>query len=120
MSPEEEFKLVLDAALSAIEAGLVEEPVQTKAALNNWYARATNENDFGIVVDWSMAPKWAQWFAVDENGKGWFYAEKPTASDFAWGFADMWSGRDVVEGSFIFEHWKKTLIERPKDDTGKA
>lgn len=116
MSPEEEFDLILDAVMTAIEAGLVEDTEQTKAALNNWFARVNNINDLGIIVDWNAAPEWADWFAIDENGKGWFYAEKPTTSDFAWGFANMWSGRDVVEGSFSFEHWRKTLIERPKDD----
>jgi hypothetical protein len=31
-----------------------------------------------IEPDWSTAPRWAQWFAVDGNGKSWWYEIKPS------------------------------------------
>lgn len=115
MNPEEEFKLIIDATLSAIEAGLVEEVEQTKTALNNWYARVTNKNDLGVVVDWNAAPEWADWFAVDEDGQGFFYAEQPNLNEFGWGFAGMWLEENVCEANYVFEHWRKALMERPKN-----
>lgn len=62
-------------------------------------------------VDWSVAPDWAKYFAVDENTEGWFFIQEPTIDvDGCW---------YCVGGSCMaFSHdyqgdWKDSLRKRP-------
>lgn len=62
-------------------------------------------------VDWSVAPDWAKYFAVDENTEGWFFIQEPTIDvDGCW---------CCVGGSCMaFSHdyqgdWKDSLRKRP-------
>lgn len=34
--------------------------------------------------DWSMAPDWAQWWAVDADGDEYWYADKPDLDNVLW------------------------------------
>ena len=56
---------------------------------------------------WDNAPEWANWFARDADGMGFYYSEKPERSLNSW-----------VEGgqsrSMSDDGWQSTLQERPK------
>ena len=39
------------------------------------------------LADWSTAPWWANWYAVDESGKAQWYELKPTTGLYRWWLA---------------------------------
>jgi hypothetical protein len=63
--------------------------------------------------DWSTAPSWAEYLAMDANGAWWWYANKPLL--WCWDSdQDEWkpnggSQKAVVIGS----RWQESLEERP-------
>ena len=59
-----------------------------------------------IEPDWSKAPKWATYFAIDENGEAWWHESKPTRK---WN-----STYGMVEQSGINKNvsdWKNSLTQ---------
>ena len=72
--------------------------------------------------DWSQAPEWAQWWAVDPGGSWAWFREKPDAYDGPdWG---QWEtdGR-FLDGPTHLElppsyNWRKSLQSRPEDYNG--
>lgn len=60
-------------------------------------------------IDWSIAPKSAQWWAIDANGEAhWFCAPNVAA------FTDFWFSEPVDAPTFGFDgDWKTSLVERP-------
>lgn len=48
------------------------------------YQRPQNPAYVPPELDWSTAPYWAQWYAVDRNGYAYWYAEQPHASSGEW------------------------------------
>ena len=59
-----------------------------------------------IQLDWSKAPSWAKWWAVDKNGPCW-YARKPTWTGAGWdpNFGNFWIApqRSGFQPGAIFE-----------------
>lgn len=59
--------------------------------------------------DWSMAPKNFTWFAIDEDGDGFFYEDKPIRKMvFFIGKFSEWAG------TFDATDWKNSLQKRPE------
>ncbi len=61
---------------------------------------------------WKDAPDWAQWLAMDEDGKWWWYENPP--------YTDLIDKRWITKGYDTCEvyctessKWKETLQERP-------
>ena len=57
------------------------------------------------------APENAEWFAVDSNGKGWFYTQKPQLDEM------LFIGLQFLVGNCIYcdpTDWQNSLQQRPK------
>lgn len=64
-------------------------------------------------VDWNKAPDWSNYWAVDSDGKAYWYRVKPTQMSIVW--AIPYSCEDTTSAP-KFEYsgdWKKSLTERP-------
>ena len=70
------------------------------------------------LYDWSTAPDWAQWAAMDRNGKAYWYQSEPKKG----AFYDYWileSDTDSLCEHFAYflptENWQNSLEQRPTD-----
>lgn len=73
-----------------------------------------------FAVDWSAAPGWATWHAVDADGEGWFYENMPCippAEDTMWVERDT-EGDVGRNDSFmaISDGWRNSLRRRPEPE----
>lgn len=59
--------------------------------------------------DWKDAPEWAQWLAMDEDGKWYWYRGKPHLAAFQWGYDQ---DDDYLLACEDDSYWKSTLEER--------
>lgn len=76
----------------------------------------TNSCCNSIVVDWTLAPNWADWWAMDYNGECYWYEQKPsTVSGFFYTTgADRTRINSIVcPHESFFPYWRETLCERP-------
>lgn len=65
-----------------------------------------------MKIDWSAAPEWAKYAAMDKSGKCYYYEDKPNLGEISWLSSGM---IDLVESEKPNDkHWKLTLTERPK------
>jgi len=63
---------------------------------------------------WNDAPQWAQWLAMDANGRWWWYAEEPRPEVFVNGWRNPWGSRVLEAGSTPGRTgWSATLEQRP-------
>lgn len=61
--------------------------------------------------DWSQAPAWAQWWAVDGSGKAFWYETEPKCSN-KW---PGWFAPDALEDeTHLTPGWAESLRQRPK------
>lgn len=67
-------------------------------------ATATSEP----VSDWSTAPEWAMWWAVDDNGCCYWYENKPVLGVRVW-----MSERGKDNLCIQYPGWRATLRQRP-------
>ena len=58
--------------------------------------------------DWSSAPEWAAWLAMDSSGEWFWYEFEPRDGGHYWS-AD--NGR--VETAFEQAYWRDTLEQKP-------
>ena len=68
------------------------------------------------VFDRPDCPKWVQWAAVDSNGAGYYYSEKPFIMSEAFGWCMVCSETnrsELICGEFNNSDWQNSLIERP-------
>lgn len=78
-------------ALTSVSDTLAAEARQIIQATLDAYARqivqATLDAYDALEPDWSKAPDWAQWYAIDSDGVGYWYGSEPTFQplDGAWG-----------------------------------
>jgi hypothetical protein len=63
---------------------------------------------------WDKAPEWAQWWAMDENGSAFWYADEPTL----WRNVGEWhcapDGDYLEDTSRMQPDWVSTLRRRPQ------
>ena len=86
--------------------------------LNNgvhWrYFRPATPEELGVTPsiepDWSKAPEWARYWALDESGGAWWYEKEP-------GFVGDdggWSGSGRTKHDIICTAWRDSLRKRPE------
>ena len=65
------------------------------------------------LYDWSNAPDWANWAAMDRNGKAYWFDKKPLATGFGY-----WLSNKGIYRFFAYklpsENWENSLEQRPK------
>lgn len=61
-----------------------------------------------MEIDWTKAPYWAKYAAMDSNGQWNYYSCKPYVSDHEWGTDEEYMSIDGV-----YDNWKSSLIVRP-------
>lgn len=65
------------------------------------------------IVDWSVMPAWANFVAMDKDGKWYWHYEKPTPNHLKWIYTH-WSG--IIPSDYAPKFngdWTESLIERP-------
>ena len=62
-----------------------------------------------IKPDWSTAPEWAQYWAIDDNGDAYWYGKKPDRGDGEWR-SDGNLSEDLDNRA---PFWKESLEKRP-------
>lgn len=80
------------------------------------YFRPATPEELGfsptIEPDWSKAPEWANWWAMDEDGTAWWYENKTYCKE------NEWTGTgNCMKVSRKNDGWRDTLRERPKQAT---
>ena len=71
-------------------------------------------------IDWSRAPNWANWWAMDANNCGYWFEEKPEIDkNYNWWGSDFktrakfdWHANDYNLSGI---DWRDTLTRRPAD-----
>lgn len=58
-------------------------------------------------IDWSTAPEWAKYVAMDSSGEWFWFEEKPNC------LSNIWLGGKSQTVRFNNSDWKDTLQERP-------
>jgi len=67
-----------------------------------------------IKPDWSTAPEWAQYWAIDNDGRAYWYEHKPTIEHddrFVWSVGHI--GRYTEALPRNYAGWKESLEKRP-------
>ena len=65
------------------------------------------------MIDWSKMPKWANHFAIDENGREWAYEQTPTKEKiFLMWDASRGRKEEILK---VCESWKDSLESRPNE-----
>lgn len=62
------------------------------------------------MIDWSKSPEWANYSAMDEDGRWWFFENRPKTAKFEWR-----SKNGRVECAHKEVHWKDSLSKRPEE-----
>lgn len=64
-----------------------------------------------MQIDWTQAPRWARYAAMDQNGTWMWYAHEPIQRSDCW--------QPACAGFESFNpcpvHWTQTLTERPTE-----
>lgn len=64
-----------------------------------------------MTIDWTQAPPWARYAAMDANGDWFWYAEKPAARQHSWSsFSPNFESFNPCP-----VHWTQSLTERPTE-----
>jgi hypothetical protein len=61
--------------------------------------------------DWSQAPEWAQWWAVDPDGSAYWFEEEPVVTDECWD--NVHFQYEMVDGLSVVDNWQETKVQRP-------
>lgn len=65
--------------------------------------------------DWSTAPEWAQWWAVDTDGVACWYVSEPNINGAVWAPTDdLWHLTQGLVALPIGVDWRTTLRKRPE------
>jgi hypothetical protein len=67
--------------------------------------------DYMDRIDWTSAPKWAQWAAMDGDTDVWWYERQPSLAARYWNVS---SGQIMLEGNAAdASNWRESLRQRP-------
>jgi len=74
-------------------------------------ARNANEEASAFYVDWSQAPEWANYWAMDDDGEAYWFEEKPTIDWGVW----LSQSRQRIAPDFggAAIDWQDSLVARP-------
>ena len=67
------------------------------------------------LYDWSKAPEWANWAAMDGDGEACWYKEKPETDEEydIWGTAKQYENADETITIYRSVPWDQSLEQRP-------
>jgi hypothetical protein len=67
--------------------------------------------DYMDRIDWTAAPEWAQWVAMDSDGSVWWYEGQPSLAARYWSV----SGGQIEQKGTAFggTNWRESLRQRP-------
>ena len=71
------------------------------------------EREVAPSINWNVAPEWAQWAAMDSNGRWHWFETQPILNQIDWNNScgTRWDRMYMLPlGSF---DWTKTLVSRP-------
>jgi hypothetical protein len=57
--------------------------------------------------DWSEAPEWAQWWAMDEDREAYWFKAKPESG------ATVWHSDELYQYDSTLPDWEDSLTQRP-------
>ena len=66
--------------------------------------------------DWTKAPEWAQWWAVDARGISWWYQHQPAPVETEWYVAQSYLAQSQAGERIYLQlgiDWRTTLQQRP-------
>ena len=63
----------------------------------------------GLSPDWTSAPTWANYWAMDKDGTSFWYAQEPTLEDYYWNNNGVYSQCEAC----VAERWIDSLCHRP-------
>ena len=92
-----------------IDVAHPDENVMVRAAYIKEMAQELLQRRQADRAIWENAPEWANWYARDKNGQGYFYEKKPWACVVSWRYPG-----DGRVAPIIVQSWQSTLQERPK------
>ena len=77
------------------------------------YFRPATPEELGVTAaiepDWSKAPEWARYWAMDADGRAWWYAEEPSCLATC-----LNSGGREARLPELVLGWRDTLCKRPE------
>jgi hypothetical protein len=80
---------------------------------DSWLSTISSVVEEMPVPDWSLAPDWAQWWALDDHKRAWWYENEPAAD------TSDWVSRGRAEFiAYKYRGWRKTLTQRGADRPG--
>lgn len=98
-------------------------PITITHSVDKYETRIELANSFSnyITVRWSLAPHWANWWAMDYNGKCYWYEQKPSCERATVPRCFVKSGSTdrarinvlVCPHESFFPYWRETLCKRP-------
>lgn len=78
------------------------------------YFRPATPEELGVPTaiepDWSKAPEWARYWAMDESSGAWWYEKEPECK----GDDGVWSGFCRTKHDIICTAWRDSLHKRPE------
>lgn len=68
-----------------------------------------------MAPDWTQAPEWAQWWAVDNDGSAYWFEVEPFDIGVSWW--ETYDGRFTLADriDYINIAWRSTLTQRPQE-----
>ncbi len=66
------------------------------------------------MTDWSTAPEWANWLAMDSDGAWYWYEDKPKKIGMLW--ARSMGQCQQLARSLTINNWDTTLENRPNQN----
>lgn len=67
------------------------------------------------MIDWSKAPEWARWCAMDASGSWWWHSKKPAIIGLEWGHpiqSEHWTQVERAPFAFKAPLWRFSLTGR--------
>lgn len=77
-----------------------------------------SEQQYKPLPDWSDAPKWANWRAIDKSGELWYYKSKPVFDHST--FIGTSLPLEYFGDGYDPANWQTSLEARPEKTTPKT
>lgn len=107
-------KLALAEALTANSRRMME-LVEANNALVESLVRSLEQSQAVTTINWSNAPEWANWLAMDKNGLWVWFSDEPECYVKSW-FHSEDSGihQHYEDCQLVASDWTKSLQKRPR------
>lgn len=110
----EQYGVLIDVVMLALNAGLVEDKEATQRALENFTAFIYNEEIHNtFFIDWSGVPLGFEWFAVDRDGRAFFYNAEPEVDETDGQWTTQGGDTILSPEAIEFYAWQESKVQRP-------